>query len=227
VIQTTLHETVLAIETGVLGGSLSIIRSGIEIAGMSGDSNFSRAEDLLTNINSLIQRAGISKADIDALAVSRGPGSYTGIRIGLATAAGLSRSLQIPAIGVPLLDAIALMYGVHRSTAVVIPFGRGDFVIQRFRNDPQEAPNARAMKVVDAAGLREALAVDEVETLICHNDSVAVLQQLLESIPTTPKLVAAESNLALAVYFWSAAFPNSVDMTPIYAANPVHSNNLF
>ncbi|MBL8184616.1 MAG: tRNA (adenosine(37)-N6)-threonylcarbamoyltransferase complex dimerization subunit type 1 TsaB [Blastocatellia bacterium] len=226
-IRTTLHETVLAIETGVLGGSLSIVRSGIEIAGISGDSNFSRAEDLLANIKSLIQRAGISKSDIRALAVSRGPGSYTGIRIGLATAAGLSRSLQIPAIGVPLLDAIALMYGVHRSTAVVMPFGRSDFVIQRFTNDPQEAPNARAMKVVDPAGLREALAGSEFETLICHKVSVDVLKKLLESIPTTPKLVAAESNLALAVYFWSAAFPNSVDMTPIYAANPIHANNLF
>lgn len=225
--RSSLPENVLAIETGIRGGSLSVVRSGSEIAGLSGNSNFSRAEDLLINIHSLIQSAGMLKSDIHAVAVSRGPGSYTGIRIGLATAAGLSRSLKIPYIGVPLLDAIALTYCQQYDAVVVVPFGRSEFVIQRFSSKSDKPLRTRAIQVVDYGGLEEFLTRNKLDTIICHSDSIKVLQKLLETLPSTPKLVNAGSNLAFAVYCWSAAYPNSVDQSPIYAANPNHSNNLF
>jgi tRNA threonylcarbamoyladenosine biosynthesis protein TsaB len=59
-------------------------------------------------VKTVLSKAGVLQKDLDAIAVSVGPGSYSGIRIGMATAAGLARALSIPCLGVSALDAISL-----------------------------------------------------------------------------------------------------------------------
>jgi tRNA threonylcarbamoyladenosine biosynthesis protein TsaB len=63
---------------------------------------------LMTMVDAVLKKGGVGPSDIDALAVTRGPGSFTGIRIGMATAKGLSAALGIPLMGVSSLDALAL-----------------------------------------------------------------------------------------------------------------------
>jgi tRNA threonylcarbamoyladenosine biosynthesis protein TsaB len=67
----------------------------------------SRAVTLLEDVDALLRQAGKHTGDLDALAVGIGPGSFTGVRIGLATARGLALALGIPAAGVSTLDALA------------------------------------------------------------------------------------------------------------------------
>src|SRR5205085_6436230 len=67
----------------------------------------SRAQTLLEDIDALLRQAGAHPADIDRLAVGLGPGSFTGIRIGLAAARGIALSLNLPAAGVSTLAALA------------------------------------------------------------------------------------------------------------------------
>ncbi|MFN2627765.1 MAG: tRNA (adenosine(37)-N6)-threonylcarbamoyltransferase complex dimerization subunit type 1 TsaB [Gaiellaceae bacterium] len=67
----------------------------------------SRAVSLLEDVDALLRRGGASARDLDVLAVGIGPGSFTGIRIGLATARGLGLALDLPAAGVSTLDALA------------------------------------------------------------------------------------------------------------------------
>jgi tRNA threonylcarbamoyladenosine biosynthesis protein TsaB len=67
----------------------------------------SRAVTLLEDVDALVRQAGVRTADVDALAVGIGPGSFTGVRIGLATARGIALALGIPAAGVSTLDALA------------------------------------------------------------------------------------------------------------------------
>lgn len=127
------HEPViLAIESAVAGGSLSLLRGETPIAGRTDDGGVSRAEDLLPNIVRMLETAEIAKNDITKLAVSVGPGSYTGIRIGIATALGLKNSLQVPCAGVPVTEAMygALLLGGDVVTAV--PMGRNDVAYQEF-----------------------------------------------------------------------------------------------
>jgi tRNA threonylcarbamoyl adenosine modification protein YeaZ len=66
----------------------------------------SRAVTLLEDVDALLRQAGTQTRDIDALAVGIGPGSFTGVRIGLATARGLALALGIPVAGVSTLDAL-------------------------------------------------------------------------------------------------------------------------
>ena len=66
----------------------------------------SRAVTLLEDVDALLRQAGKHTRDIDALAVGVGPGSFTGVRIGLSTARGLALALDIPVAGVSTLDAL-------------------------------------------------------------------------------------------------------------------------
>jgi tRNA threonylcarbamoyladenosine biosynthesis protein TsaB len=67
----------------------------------------SRAVTLLEDVDALLRQAGTHTRDLEALAVGTGPGSFTGVRIGLSTARGLALALGIPVAGVSTLDALA------------------------------------------------------------------------------------------------------------------------
>jgi tRNA threonylcarbamoyladenosine biosynthesis protein TsaB len=67
----------------------------------------SRAVTLLEDVDALLRQGGAHADEIDALAVGIGPGSFTGVRVGLATARGLALALDVPVAGVSTLDALA------------------------------------------------------------------------------------------------------------------------
>ena len=67
----------------------------------------SRAQTLLEDVDALLRQAGAHPSDLDRLAVGLGPGSFTGVRIGLAVARGLALSLDVPGSGVSTLSALA------------------------------------------------------------------------------------------------------------------------
>jgi tRNA threonylcarbamoyl adenosine modification protein YeaZ len=67
----------------------------------------SRAVTLLEDVDALLRQGGAHPRDLDALAIGIGPGSFTGVRIGLAVARGLAVALELPGAGVSTLDALA------------------------------------------------------------------------------------------------------------------------
>lgn len=92
------------------------------------------SEQLLVAIGRCAERAAIRLEECDRIAVCSGPGSFTGLRIGLATAWGLGRALGAPVEGVPTLEAMAeagRAPGVTR-IAAALDAGRGEVVLQRF-----------------------------------------------------------------------------------------------
>lgn len=98
---------VLALETATKAGSIAIAEEGLFIGEVKLDVSIAHAERLMDSITWLLKNCNISIDEIDAFAVSIGPGSFTGLRIGLSTIKGLSFSTKKPIVPVPTLDAMA------------------------------------------------------------------------------------------------------------------------
>lgn len=96
------------------------------------------AEHLMGVIDAALAGAGLGYADIDRIAVSVGPGSFTGVRVGVATARGLALALGKPAIGVSTLEALAAEArdaAPGRPILVRIEAGRGQAYVASFAAD--------------------------------------------------------------------------------------------
>lgn len=93
---------ILAFDTATDAATSALVDDG-EVLG----ERASRAVTLLEDVDALLRQAGAHTGDLDALAVGIGPGSFTGVRIGLATARGLALGLEIPVAGVSTLAALA------------------------------------------------------------------------------------------------------------------------
>ena len=97
---------ILNIETASTNCSVSIARDGKLLALKEQNSaTYSHSEQLNLFIQEAMQEAGVSVNALDAVSVSKGPGSYTGLRIGVSTAKGLCFALDIPLIAVPTLQS--------------------------------------------------------------------------------------------------------------------------
>ncbi|MFC1524615.1 tRNA (adenosine(37)-N6)-threonylcarbamoyltransferase complex dimerization subunit type 1 TsaB [Thermodesulfobacteriota bacterium] len=104
--------TILAIETSGNCGSVSLVSRGNCIAEISLNSTLTHSRRILVVIEQLLADSRIHWDEIDAIAVSLGPGSFTGLRIGLSTAKGLIMATGKPLIGVPTLDGLACQVAV-------------------------------------------------------------------------------------------------------------------
>jgi tRNA threonylcarbamoyladenosine biosynthesis protein TsaB len=83
------------------------------------DSSYSHGENLHVFIENLIRESNISFSDIEAIAVSKGPGSYTGLRIGVSSAKGLSFSLDKPLVAVDTLGSLARSIEVQENEIII------------------------------------------------------------------------------------------------------------
>ena len=126
---------VLAIESAIRGGSISLIAEKREIDNWIGSTDVSKAEDLLVDIDAMLDRNTISIRDINHVAVSAGPGSFTGIRIGIATALGLKTGLGIPMSSVSALSAMAEASMYDGQGVIAVPVGRNAICVQTFSED--------------------------------------------------------------------------------------------
>jgi tRNA threonylcarbamoyladenosine biosynthesis protein TsaB len=99
---------ILSLETATKTCSVCLAIDGVEVFTITEDSgNYSHAEKLNGFIQSLFEKTGFSLSELDAVSISEGPGSYTGLRIGTSTAKGFCYALDIPLIAVNSLKALA------------------------------------------------------------------------------------------------------------------------
>jgi len=92
----------LAFDTATSAATAALVRDG-EVLG----ERVSRAVTVLADADELLRESGIERAELTGLVVGIGPGSFTGLRLGLATARGLALALDLPVAGVSTLDALA------------------------------------------------------------------------------------------------------------------------
>lgn len=126
----------LAIETSVLTSSVALLDGEVVQAESTVKTARGHASRLLPMVESVLETAGITTADLDLIVVPLGPGSFTGIRIGLSTAKGLAWALKIPAVGICSLEILARGSGIQNTPIVsVLDARKGEVFLGIYRVD--------------------------------------------------------------------------------------------
>jgi tRNA threonylcarbamoyl adenosine modification protein YeaZ len=125
---------ILSLETATLAGSIAVSRGPTILAKQVGRPDVSHSNTLLSDINEILSKLDLSIRDIDLFAVANGPGSFTGLRIGLATVKAFATTLDRSCIGIPTLEAIAHSAGAADAIVALLPAGRGEVFVQMIQH---------------------------------------------------------------------------------------------
>jgi tRNA threonylcarbamoyladenosine biosynthesis protein TsaB len=118
---------ILGIETATAAQSVALLEDEQLLAEAAWSGAGSRGGKLLPMIDSVLREAGVAPSAIEAIAVSVGPGSFTGVRVGLATAKGMVLGTHAVLIGVSTLEALAVGYARRKTiVCVLLDAGRGE-----------------------------------------------------------------------------------------------------
>ena len=123
---------ILAIETATRAGSVAVSCGEQVLTSTTGDASSSHSTDLIENIDRVLRGAGLQLSDVDLFAAAIGPGSFTGLRIGLATLKSLAVATNKKCLGVSTLAAVAHAAGESERTIALLPAGRGEVFAQMF-----------------------------------------------------------------------------------------------
>lgn len=151
----------VALETSTARPSLAARRGErLEEATLTGERP--HASDLLPTLEALLARLGAAPAELASVVVGTGPGSYTGLRVGIATALGLARGAGAALRGVPSLEALAFgELDPGQSAAFLLDARQGELYLARYQRDPGEVRPLLAPCVTTAAELGGLLVAGE------------------------------------------------------------------
>jgi tRNA threonylcarbamoyl adenosine modification protein YeaZ len=182
---------ILAADTSLPLLSVALLRDDALLGAVALEGKSSRNEKLLPAIDWLLAEAAIGRREIDLFAVTRGPGSFTGVRIGLATMQGLAMALGKPVCAMSTHEAIAPAAG---EVTIVDDAGRGEYYVSYYLDGrevaaPHLAKSASGLTVAEflkngnaaAACARRARAIAEAGRLAEYADITPIYVRLAEA----------------------------------------------
>ncbi len=179
----------LNIETSTTNCSVSLSKEG-ETFVLKEDynNNYSHAERLHVYIDDILKQAKISLSDLDAISISKGPGSYTGLRIGVSAAKGLCYALDKPLISIATLEALAHQVKIKDGVIVSMLDARRMEVYSAIFNSEYKQIRDTQAQVLDKNSFAEYLekgkvyfignGVEKTKALITHPNAVFVDNKL-------------------------------------------------
>ena len=210
---------VLAIDSVSRQGSVSLINGSSVLATSSEASgNPARAEELILVINDVLETCKMTLEDLTGIAVATGPGSYSGIRIGMATAAGLSSARRIPAFGVSLLEGLAMTLD-SGSVMTAVRAGKHDIAYQEFVVIDRE-PRPVAPPVQDSEKNFVSMLDAGKRVVACDSE---LGKDLTDMLPDDIELLDAGFGLASLVGLFATRFPDRSPLQPFYLRNIGHT----
>ena len=151
---------ILAADTSLPIFSVALLRDRLLLGAVALEGRSSRNEKLLPAVDWLLGESGVDRREIDLFAVTRGPGSFTGVRIGLATIQGLALALGKPICAMSTHEAIALGEGNSDKIAVFDDAGRGELYVSTF-DGHREVDVPHLAKELDREAFLLAIAVGD------------------------------------------------------------------
>ena len=184
---------ILAIDSSSMVATVAITTDGILNAEYTINHKKTHSQTLLPMIAEIVKMIEIDMDSIDAVAITGGPGSYTGLRIGSATAKGIGLALNKPIINVPTMDALA--YNLYSSQYVICPImdaRRGQVYtgIYKFEETEMKTIKPQCIMMIDEL-IKELDTIKE--SVMFLGDGVDVHKQLIDDIMDTKHYYAPVS----------------------------------
>ena len=187
-----------------------------------------QSERLMPMVREVLSEAGADFPDLDLLAVTTGPGAFTGLRIGLAAARGMALAGDLACFGVTTLDAVAAgVSETERQKAnvlVVLDSKRAEVYAQAFRSDLRPLSEVQALMPADLAALTANGEGDANRVLVAGDGAGQVIQALKDKgieavLSTAPGVPDAATVAAIAAERWSSDQP-AEPLRPLYLRPP-------
>jgi len=224
---------VLAIDTATDMLSVALGKDGRTVDHCSLQAGRSQLETLLPEIHKVLERNSMDMNSLEGVVVGTGPGLFSGLRVGIATARGLSQALKIPVKGASTLRAQAMGIGVASSGGMIqlplIDARRGQVFAQLFRNDDEQTiVPLTGIECLDPGAVGDFILSHSEEKVIAGgNGSVAYADSLndVESLQVLPE--ADPANMIDAAFHLDQLDTGSeyrsqdvVDLLPVYVREP-------
>jgi len=187
---------ILGIETSTKTCSIALTDGGKIRDETSLHLGLSHSEKLIPLMDEILKRNSMAIKDIDGIAVSIGPGSFTGIRVGVSIARGLAQSLNIPLVGIPSLDGLAFDIGTSREVVCpMIDALRREIYTALYVGRKRLTPH----QLIGIENWLERLK-DERQTIIFLGEAVDIYEELIkDSLQKKAKIVEKEKRYASAI----------------------------
>ena len=187
-----------------------------------------QSERLMPMVREVLSEAGADFPDLDLLAVTTGPGAFTGLRIGLAAARGMALAGDLAYFGVTTLDAVAAGVSEQErekaNMLVVLDSKRAEVYAQAFRSDLRPLSEVQALMPADLAALTANGEGDADRVLVAGDGAGQVIQALKDKgieavLSTAPGVPDAATVAAIAAERWSSDQP-AEPLRPLYLRPP-------
>ena len=216
---------ILALDSSGLVASVAVMQDDTLQAEYTVNYKKTHSQTLLPMLDEVVKMTELDLNTIDAIAVSGGPGSFTGLRIGSATAKGLGLALNKPLIHIPTVDALAFnLYGTEKLICPIMDARRNQVYTGLYRFEEDRFCVVMEQTPMAVEKLAEKLN-DETKPVIFLGDGVPVYQTMLDQLLTVPHQYApahtnrqrAASVAALGMrYAAEGRFETATEHTPDY-----------
>lgn len=163
---------ILAVESAIAGGSIAVLSAdGALLVTRIGRTDGSRAESILSEIDDCLRSCDLTLSSLSSIVVSAGPGSYTGIRAGIATALGLSLGLSKPLLTVDAFDALQFVHGREDRSLTFLPLGRNKVVVG-YSDGNRDGDNSLKHSIIHIDAIQEFISDQEPRMPMLHHQSL-------------------------------------------------------
>ncbi len=173
----------LALDTATRNASIALYNAEGILAEASWRSRENHTVELMAQIARLLDLERVPKSDLKAIGVATGPGSFTGLRVGMSVAKGMAWGLHIPLIGIPTLDAVAYAFAFQPALIwAMVAAGRGRFAAASYKAQGASVHRTSDYVLVDAIGLADLITREDERALVCGEVDAAVENALKERV---------------------------------------------
>lgn len=218
----------LSISTSTALGSVAVLDGDRVLASTSYNDPHGHAERLFEVIDEVLLAAGADRLSVTAVACDVGPGSFTGVRVGVASAKGIALALNIPAVGVMSLEAIAAAAfddgraGPDDVVAAVLDAKKGELFMAAF--DASLLPLLEPLHVARDAADDVLRPLAEARSADAHRPGRLVVASELDPTPSRPEAAwigrIAASRLEAAAKVEDLAFADAAALEALYVRAP-------